>query len=130
MDIRPYLASDRQACLAIFDSNFDATRRPEFEHFLDHLEGPYFVMDHDGALVGCGGYSGETLVWGMIRRDFQKLGLGRFLLMYRLRKLEGVPMVRLTAPPHAGPFFEKQGFRGAGESPNGIEMVKKMNVCA
>jgi hypothetical protein len=65
----------------------------------------------------------------MIRRDFQKLGLGRFLLMYRLRKLEGVPTVRLTAPPNAVPFFEKQGFRIGGESPKGIEMVKKMNVC-
>ena len=129
MDIRPYQASDRAACLEIFDSNFDATKRPEFEQFLDNLEGPYFVMDHDGAIVGCGGYAGETLLWGMIRRDFQKLGLGRFLLMYRLRKLEGVPTVRLTAPPTAVPFFEKQGFRIAGESTKGIEMVKKMNVC-
>ncbi len=129
MDIRPYQASDRAPCLEIFDSNFDATKRPEFEQFLDNPEGPFFVMDHDGAIVGCGGYAGETLRWGMIRRDFQKLGLGRFLLMYRLRQLEGVPTVRLTAPPNAVPFFEKQGFRIGGESPKGIEMVKKMNVC-
>jgi GNAT superfamily N-acetyltransferase len=130
VEVRPYLASDRNACLEIFDSNFDATRRAEFERFLDRSEGPYFIMEHDGAIVGCGGYTGETLLWGMIRRDFQKLGLGRFLLLYRLRKLEGVPMVRLEAPPTAVPFFEKQGFRVAGEGRTGIEMVKKMNVCA
>ena len=52
MDIRPYLASDRDACLAIFDSNFDAARRAEFERYLDRPEGPYFVMEHDGAIVG------------------------------------------------------------------------------
>jgi GNAT superfamily N-acetyltransferase len=130
MDIRSYQAADRDACLEIFDSNFDNARRPEFERFLDSPGGPYFVMDHEGVIAGCGGYTGETLVWGMIRRDFQKLGLGRFLLMYRLRQLEGVPMVRLEAPPSAVPFFGKQGFRIAGESLTGIAMVKKMNVCA
>jgi GNAT superfamily N-acetyltransferase len=130
MDIRPYVASDRNACLSIFDSNFEAGQRPEFERFLDRPEGPYFVMEHEGATVGCGGYAGASLVRGMIRRDFQRLGLGRFLLMYRLRKLEGIQMVRLETPRSAVPFFEKQGFRAVRDGSDGVEMVKKMNVCA
>lgn len=130
MDIRPYIASDRNACLSIFDSNFEAGQRPEFERFLDRREGPYFVMEHEGAIVGCGGYLGANLVRGMIRRDFQRLGLGRFLLMYRLRKLEGIQMVRLETPRSAVPFFEKQGFRVVSDCSDGVEMVKKMNVCA
>jgi GNAT superfamily N-acetyltransferase len=108
MELRPYLASDRDACLAIFDSNvpefLDAAARGRLERFLDRPEGPYFVMEHDGALAGCGGYvavAGEnvaTLLWGMVRRDAQRLGLGRFLLMYCLReigKLNGIGSVRV-----------------------------------
>jgi GNAT superfamily N-acetyltransferase len=143
MDFRRYLASDRDACLAIFDSDvpefFDASERGKFEQFLDRPDGPYFVMDHDGTLVGCGGYvvvAGESvanLIRGMVRRDSQNLGLGRFLLMYRLReigKIAGIGLVRLETPQRIAAFFEKQGFRVAGRGPTGVEMVKKMNVCA
>src|SRR5690348_5544432 len=97
MELRPYIESDRDACVAIFDSNapefFDPGSRGRFEGFLDQPRGNYFVMVHDSAVAGCGGYvavPGEnvaSLVWGMVRRDLQRLGLGRFLLMYRLLEI-------------------------------------------
>ena len=97
MDVRPYLPVDRDLCLAVFDSNtpdfFESHSRRDFEKFLDCPGGPYFVMEHDGAIIGCGGYSVEDekaparLVWGMVRRDWRRQGLGRFLLLFRLREI-------------------------------------------
>ncbi|MEO8028211.1 MAG: GNAT family N-acetyltransferase [Bryobacteraceae bacterium] len=147
MDIRPYVSTDRNACLALFDSNvpdfFDASERKGFADFLDSPNCAYFVMEHDDAVVGCGGYAidGEvgSMVWGMVRRDSQKLGLGRFLLLYRVRKISkagSVGLVRLATSQRTASFFEKQGFKATRVVKDGfapgidrVEMVMKLNVC-
>jgi hypothetical protein len=74
MDVRTYLASDREACLQILDSNipdyFSPDNRPKFEKFLESAGSTYFVMEYGGRLVGCGGYQLDpepglaSLVWG------------------------------------------------------------------
>jgi N-acetylglutamate synthase-like GNAT family acetyltransferase len=149
MNLRPYLPTDRAACLGVFNSNvpeyFDPVERTGFEAFLDHPECRYFVMEHDDALLGCGGYAVAqqeglaSLVWGMIGRDSHKRGLGRFLLLYRLReigKAGGIQVVRLDTSQKAEPFFRKQGFKATGVIKNGyglgldrVEMVMKLTVC-
>jgi ribosomal protein S18 acetylase RimI-like enzyme len=149
MDIRPYTPADHAACLAVFDSNtpwfFDPSERRKFETFLDAPFCSYFVMEHDGAVVGCGGYAIEensllaSLVWGMVRNDLHKRGLGRFLVMFRLReitKTSGAQMVRLGTSQRTARFFEKQGFKVAGIEKNGyasgidrVEMRMKLSVC-
>ena len=143
MDVRPYLPADRDACLAVFDSNapdfFQSHERRDFELFLNGQDCSYFVLDHDSAIIGCGGYfiteekSLARLVWGMVRRDWRRQGLGRFLLLFRLREITkagGVQMVRLDAPQHSAPFFESQGFKvthiAGGDR---VEMVMKLTVC-
>jgi ribosomal-protein-alanine N-acetyltransferase len=140
MDVRPYGPDDREACLKIFDSNaLPPEARAQFELFLDRPKGPYLVMEHDGALVGCGGFELApdhglaNLVWGMVRRDCQKQGLGRFLLMYRLReigKTPGIARVRIEAPQQFARFFEGQGFKVVGAENGRVELVKKLTVCA
>jgi N-acetylglutamate synthase-like GNAT family acetyltransferase len=143
MELRPYVSADREACLQVFDSNvpgfLNAARRVDFEAFLAHLPGPYFVMEHEGRVLGCGGYtvapeSGHCeLVWGMIRNDAQRLGLGRLLLMFRLRevgKVGGIHSVRAETTRQAARFFEGQGFKMAGAAEDRVEMVKKLTVCA
>jgi len=142
MDLRPYLPSDRDACLAIFDSNapqFPALGdRSEFERFLDQSGNRYFVMEHEGATIGCGGYQVApepgvaSLVWGLVSRDQQRQGLGRFLLMYRLReigKLNGIERVLADVPAATERFFASQGFKMAGSRGDRVEMVKKLTVC-
>jgi GNAT superfamily N-acetyltransferase len=149
MDLRPYLHPDRAACLGVFESNvpeyFAPAERSLFEAFLDDPDCPYFVMEHDDAIVGCGGYALAqqdgiaSMVWGMVRRDSHKLGLGRFLLLYRLReigKTGGIQMVRLDTSQKAEPFFRKQGFKATGLIKDGygpgldrVEMVMKLTVC-
>ena len=142
MDIRPYLSSDRDGCLAVLDSNspdfFQPGERREFEEFLATPNGSYFVMEHEGAIAGCGGYfiTGERtlahLVWGMVRRELQRQGLGRFLLLFRLREIAkagGVERVRLDSPQHSAAFFQSQGFKLVAGGPDRVEMMMKLAVC-
>ena len=149
MDIRPYLPSDRQACLAVFDSNtpdfFESHERSGLEEFLSSPNCSYFVMEHEGSIAGCGGYSISEekalarLVWGMVRRDWHRQGLGRLLLLFRLREITkagGVQMVRLDTSQHAAPFFERQGFKVTSVAKDGysagldrVELTMKLSVC-
>ena len=138
MDLRPYRPADLPGCLAVLDSHLpDAGQRAEFETFLTAPRGSYFVLEHDRSLVGCGGYVAQAptarLVWGVIRRDAQHQGLGRFLLMYRLReigKVANIETVSVEVPPDAAGFFEAQGFRKAGERGARVTLVKRLIVCS
>jgi N-acetylglutamate synthase-like GNAT family acetyltransferase len=140
MDLRPYAPTDQDGCLAVFDSFASpAAPRADFLKFLQHPDSPYFVMQHNDSIVGCGGYvvapeGGQArLIWGMIRSDLQRQGLGRFLLMYRLReigKLGDVQMVHAAAPQQYADFFERQGFRVAATDDGQVELLKKLTVCA
>lgn len=149
MDVRPYSPADRTACLAIFDTNtpkfFDPTERHSFGTFLNAPFGSYFVMEHEGAMIGCGGYAVEegsslaSLIWGMIRHDLHKHGLGRFLLMFRLKeisKANSANLVRLATSQHSAGFFQKQGFKAVSMEKDGyapgmdrVEMRMKLSVC-
>ena len=127
MDIRPYSNSDRDACLACCES----AHHSEFAQFLKS-PGTYFVMVHDGRIVGCGGFSMDspnsaTLRWGMVHPQFRRMGLGRFLLMYRMKEIGragSVATVAVLPPPEFAAFYERQGFRLAA----GV-LVKKLSVC-
>ena len=86
-------------------------------------------MDHDESVVGCGGYSlssdqsTATLRWGMIRDSSQKMGLGRLLLMYRIREIGRAGTVGIVfahSPQLSAGFFEKQGFRVNGTAADAL----------
>ena len=149
MDVRRYSADDLAACLAVFDSNvpkfFDVSERAGFEEFLAGNRWPYIVLEHAGEIVGCGGWAPEedgaliAMTWGMVRRTLHGSGLGRFLLMYRVReaaKMPGAERVRLSTSQHTAGFFQKLGFKVAETRKDGfapgidrIEMVMILNVC-
>ena len=144
MDARRYDPSDREDCLGVFDSLTppppEFVNRPGFEAWLDDNAARNFVLEHDESLVGCGGYSlspdGSVAVlrWGMVRADCQKMGVGRFLLMYRIREIgkhSEAQTVLVQVPRNAVGFYEKQGFRrnGGDTALEWQEMVKKLAVC-
>lgn len=124
MRLRPYLLTDKAACLAIFDSNtplyFGVDERPEFAEFLDAPNCDYFVVEDEAAtVVGCGGYYVDStrglaaLCWGMVVRDHHKQGLGQFLLRERLAKIcqgKEAEQVLIQTSQHTAGFFEKAGF--------------------
>ena len=123
--VRTYSLKDREACLRIFDSNvpgeyFLAHERIEYEAFLDHLPGPYLVVEDVNEIVACGGFAphkfeSETvsLCWGMVTQERHKSGLGRFLLTERLNRLRSGASARVAVvntSQHSCGFFAKMGF--------------------
>jgi ribosomal protein S18 acetylase RimI-like enzyme len=120
---RPYVAADRQACLALFDSNaprfFDPSERAGFEQFLDEMRWPYQVIERDGRVVACGGHAVEpdgrtvSLCWGMVEQGLHGQGLGRMLTEARLaaaRAEPGAVEVRLDTGRHTTGFYQRFGF--------------------
>ena len=121
--LRPYTGAERERCMAIFQSNippyFFQNEEKAFADFLDVPNCPYYVAERSGEIVGCGGYWIDTekqmagMVWGMVRRDRQKDGVGTFLL---LNRLQGIAIqltnctVHLDTSQHTFTFFQKFGF--------------------
>jgi GNAT superfamily N-acetyltransferase len=134
MRVREYTAADRDACLAVFDTNvpayFITQEREAFAAFLDDLPGPYLVIeDESGTIVGCGGYAivPETrtadMCWGMVARDRHGTGLGRLLLDARLDAVRADPRaeaVALNTSQHTRGFYERRGFVAERVTPDGF----------
>ncbi len=129
MEMRLYRQQDRDACLAIVNGG------AAFESFLDRPGEHFYVLDHDGAIAGCGGFrlnaeqTAATLEWGAVAEPLRRKGIGRYLLMARLKEISRFPnvaFVSATVPNEYGEFFARQGFRldqsGA--------WIKKLAVCA
>lgn len=133
--LRPYRATDRAACLRLFESNVPDYFAPiEREDFIATLEAElaaYLVVEAaNGELLGCGGYdradadpSIAVLCWGMIRRDLHRRGLGERLLVERLQRIAEDPTlssVMLETTPYSRGFYERHGFAVERVVPDGF----------
>jgi N-acetylglutamate synthase-like GNAT family acetyltransferase len=116
MDLRPYTPADHPACVALCGPFTPPA------HF--------YVLEHEGQILGCGGFTPDgELVLGTIHPDFRRQGLGRFLLLARLRelaKLPGLTHARLQAPAGYEAFYGKQGFKPTA-APGLLQL--RLNVC-
>ncbi|TWI06168.1 acetyltransferase (GNAT) family protein [Luteimonas cucumeris] len=125
VNFQPWRPADRDAGLALFDSNvpkyFAEQERQDFLDHVDVLPGPYFLlMDAGDSPVGCGGYAREkdrpgsaALCWGMIRGDRHGQGLGDALLRFRLDQIAVDPAfheVRIETSQFSRGFFARYGF--------------------
>lgn len=139
--------SDLADCVALFRSNvpsyFCDEELPEFEEFVSSAACPYFVIEIDDVVVGCGGYGLRDdsdvadLCWGMVASDHHGRGLGEYLLYIRLREIinrEHVQYVRLCTSQHTSGFFERYGFvvqsrkrDGFAEGLDDLEMRLELN---
>jgi uncharacterized protein (TIGR02569 family) len=122
--LRPCEPRDLAICVALFDGNtppfFAPAERADFEEFLRHPPGAYLVgEDERGRVVACGGVTADPrtglgeLTWGMVARNEQGKGIGRFLLQTRLCLLaerRKITRVRLDTSQHTRGFFEREGF--------------------
>ena len=124
MKFRPYQPEDKDSCIEIFMSNtpqyFGVDEADEFRQFLETLPCAYFVATQDNEIVACGGhgYHGkkETMVlcWGMVHADLHKQGLGKFMLIERLKQIYkdfGPTVVQIDTSQHSQGFFERYGFQ-------------------
>ncbi len=130
---RSYQPSDREACLALFESNvprfFHAGERQDFIEFLDAAECAYVVVTEGDAVVGSGGFTlsdnGQVanLCWGMVRRDHHGQGLGALLLRARLQAIAAntpACYVRLATSQHTAGFYQRYGFVVQSIQPDGF----------
>ncbi len=135
MNIRKYSKKDHMACMEIIKINTpDYFGEDEIPLFKDWLvaqeEGKlaysvsekefYFVLEENNRVIGCAGYllvKNSTkiyLSWGMVHRQFQKLGYGKKLLEYRFDSItQNFPnsIIALATTQEIAPFFEKHGFK-------------------
>ncbi len=131
MVLRPYRLADRDACLAVFDSNVPAFFAPHeregFASFLDDLEKfsvRYFVLDDGELTIACGGVGRRQdearMCWGIVDGRRHGEGLGRLLLLLRLvRGAElGARHAGHDTIPRVAPFFEREGFIVTGGEDN------------
>lgn len=96
--IREYTAEDKEACLAIFDSNlpqyFMPHERNELIEWLDKTDrASYSVLVEKDEVVACGGIYVDSdkqitgLAWGMVHDSRHKQGLGKALTIHRLETM-------------------------------------------
>jgi [ribosomal protein S18]-alanine N-acetyltransferase len=121
--IRRYSEADKSILLEILQSHvptyFALEEVEDFSNYLDNKVEQYFVIVHNGIIVGAEGINltgnGKVgrISWDMIRSDFQGKGLGKGLLNYRielLKSLKTVEMIQVRTSQLAYQFYESQGF--------------------
>ncbi|MFM7596125.1 MAG: GNAT family N-acetyltransferase [Flavobacteriales bacterium] len=144
--VRPFIQSDTEQCLRIFDENcppfFDETERSDFEHWLNcqgdaaqHAytftnKGTYVVVENEtGELLGSGGYymdidqTEARFAWGMIKRELQQKGIGTFLALHRIEAIKNAfPQAEITlaTSQHTYPFYAQLGFEVLDIIPSGF----------
>ena len=118
--VRPYAASDRDACLALFDGNtprfFDPSERAGFVAWLEESTQPYLVIERDGNIVA-------SLCWGMVAQDVHGQGLGRALTQARLDAIRTMPQVArvtMNTSQHTQQFYARFGFEPVKVTPDGF----------
>src|SRR5688572_17238193 len=80
----------------------------------------YYVLEIEGKIAGCGGFAYTAtdnevrFTWGLVDKQFQKKGLGKQLLEFRIDRIKelypGIP-IALDTTQHSYLFFEKLGFK-------------------
>ncbi|MGX9782939.1 GNAT family N-acetyltransferase [Janthinobacterium lividum] len=135
--VRVYQASDRDACLALFDGNtprfFDPSERVRFAAWIDAAAQPYLVIerviDGDVRIVACGGHAIEadgmtaSLSWGMVAQDLHGQGLGQALTQARLDAISAMPQltsVTMNTSQYTQGFYARFGFVAVKVTPDGI----------
>jgi hypothetical protein len=140
--VRDYVAADRGAVLAIFDSNlpeyFGAGDRAWLIETLDDPDGPAFVATIDAVPVAFGGYelweyyNKALLYWGMAARGWHGSGIGRLLLVERLLHIARFAdpptrYVTVDTSPLVAPFFRHAGFEETAVWPEGYRSGMTMH---
>jgi GNAT superfamily N-acetyltransferase/protein-L-isoaspartate O-methyltransferase len=130
LEIRPYAASDRAACVALFDANcpeyFAANERADYTAFLDACPAGYLVCLAGGDVTGAYGLIDRTpgtasLNWILIDPRHQRRGTGSAMMRRadELARARGVTLVTIAASHKSAPFFARFGAVAVAETPDG-----------
>ncbi len=123
MQIRPYLESDSEFVLELFDRNtpsfFSPDERGDLIFYLENEIENYFVLEVEDIIVACGGYNKGTLPsemrisWDLVHPDYQGKGYGSALLKYRIQKIQEdktINLISVRTSQLAYKYYEKNHF--------------------
>ena len=127
---RPYSASDRHACLAIFEANcpefFAPNERADYLSFLDGVPEHYEVCEERDFISGAFGLPGDaggplTLTWILLHPQSQGRGMGSAIMQRALdiaRERQST-LIHIAASHRSAAFFSRFGAVEKGRRKNG-----------
>ena len=126
--LRQYRLGDFQDCLELCRLNapdrFPSDTLAEFEKYLKERPQHYLVVEHQGRIIACGGYTMHhldfmTFVYGLVHPDWQGQGIGRVLFFGRVAQLpliEKDTLIQICAVQRSLPYYQKLGFTMCAET--------------
>lgn len=127
---RCYAASDKDACLELFDENtpefFAPNERPDYASFLDSCPDKYELCFIDDSIAGAFGLLGNglhrrSLNWILLSPARQGLGIGTAIMsrVMDLARSSNLRLVEIAASHKSAPFFAKFGAIEVSVTDNG-----------
>jgi N-acetylglutamate synthase-like GNAT family acetyltransferase len=121
--IRRYISQDKEALMKLLSLHIPAyfapSEKADFEEYLEHHIEDYFVLEEANQIVGAGGINyfleakSARISWDLIHPSFQGKGLGKELILYRIKHLKqnkGIEEIIVRTSQFAYLFYEKCGF--------------------
>ena len=120
ISFRHFSVEDRQACLAVFDTNcpkyFAPNERQDYADYLGGNPSGYEVCLIDGAIVGAYGLSGVPsdylrINWILISAQNHGDGIGHQFMtrILQISKQQSAKQIKIAASHLSAPFFAKYG---------------------
>jgi len=122
--IKPYSPKHKPDIINLIRLNiprfFDAEEENDLAKYLDEQIEDYYVIELNNKIIGCGGINYEPdknaaiISWDIIHPDFQRKGLGKELLTYRIDRIKKMgiyPQVIVRTSQFTNKFYKKNGFK-------------------
>lgn len=128
VSLRQYRLGDFQDCLELCRLNapdrFPGDTLADFEKYLNEVPPHYLVVEHQGRIIGSGGYMIQhldfvTFVYGLVHPDWHSQGIGRLLFFGRVAQLpliEKDTFIQICAVQRSLPYYQKLGFEVRAET--------------
>ncbi|MEH6590742.1 MAG: GNAT family N-acetyltransferase [Halioglobus sp.] len=127
---RPYVPTDKLACLGLFDANcpefFAPNERLDYVGFLDDNPLSYELCLVEGQIVGAFGLVGDgsqlkSLNWILLNPRSHGMGIGSAIMdrVSTLARTSGMRLVTIAASHKSAPFFAKFGAVEVAVTDNG-----------
>jgi len=96
--IRRFINKDKREVIELIKHHipeyFDKSEEHDFKNYLENEIQDYFVFEDNLKIIGCGGINYFTkeriarISWDIIHPDFQGKGIGKKLLLYRIKHIK------------------------------------------